>query len=151
MDKSIHHSETIFKILQKINLTEKLSEVYLSHIITIMIAIFSIGYHGKTVDFGFLLLLPILLPVPARNLLTFQRAVTETSLSVKGHISLPSLSLKTSVEGVGRHIDLTAQVWKRDFDKDQFTHLDYSGTRYRIDNISAGLNDLIVKLSLARN
>ena len=60
-------------------------------------------------------------------------------------------SLKTSVEGVGRHIDLTAQVWKRDFDKDQFTHLDYSGTRYRIDNISTGLNDLIVKLSLERN
>ena len=78
------------------------------------------------------------------------RSVTETSLPVKGHISLPSLSLKTSVEGVGRHIDLTAQVWKRDFDKDQFTHLDYSGTRYRIDNISAGLNDLIVKLSLER-
>lgn len=51
MDKSIHHSETIFKMLEKINLTEKLSEVYISHIITIMIAIFSIGYRGKTVDF----------------------------------------------------------------------------------------------------
>ncbi len=51
MDKSIHHSETIFKMLKKINLTEKLSEVYISHIITIMIAIFSIGYCGKTVDF----------------------------------------------------------------------------------------------------
>ena len=51
MDKSIHHSETIFKMLQKINLTQKFSEVYLSHIISIMIAIFSIGYHGKTVDF----------------------------------------------------------------------------------------------------
>ena len=51
MDKSIHHSETIFKMLQKINLAQKFSEVYISHIITIMIAIFSIGYHGKTVDF----------------------------------------------------------------------------------------------------
>ena len=51
MDKSIHHSEAIFKILKKINLTEKLSEVYISHIITILIAIFSIGYRGKTVDF----------------------------------------------------------------------------------------------------
>ncbi len=49
--KSIHHSEAIFKILKKINLTEKLSEVYISHIITILIAIFSIGYRGKTVDF----------------------------------------------------------------------------------------------------
>ncbi len=51
MDKSIHHSETIFKMLKKINLTEKLSKVYISHIITILIAIFSIGYRGKTVDF----------------------------------------------------------------------------------------------------
>ena len=75
---------------------------------------------------------------------------TETTLNVKGDISLPSLSLKTSVEGVGRKIDLTAQVWKRDFDKDQFTHLEYNNIRYRIDNISTGLNDLIVKLSLER-
>ena len=75
---------------------------------------------------------------------------SETSLAVKGDISLPSLSLKTSVEGVGRKIDLTAQVWKRDFDRDTFTHVDYNDTRYRIDNISTGLNDLIVKLSLER-
>lgn len=75
---------------------------------------------------------------------------TETSLNVKGDVSLPSLSLKTSVEGVGRKIDLTVQVWKRDFDKEQFTHIDYDGTRYRIDNISTGLNDLIIKLSLER-
>ena len=53
---------------------------------------------------------------------------SETSITVKGDISLPSLSLKTSVEGVGRKIDLTAQVWKRDFDRDTFTHLEYSGT-----------------------
>ena len=33
MDKSIHHSETIFKMLEKINLTQKLSEIYISHII----------------------------------------------------------------------------------------------------------------------
>lgn len=74
----------------------------------------------------------------------------ENSLTVKGDVSLPSLSLKTSVEGAGRKIDLTAQVWKRDFDKDNFTHLEYDSIRYRIDNISTGLNDLIVKLSLER-
>lgn len=75
---------------------------------------------------------------------------SETSLAVKGDVSMPSLTLKTSVEGVGRKIDLTAQVWKRDFDRDTFTHVDYSGTRYRIDNVTTGLNDLIVKLSLER-
>ena len=51
MDKSVHHSEIIFKMLKKINLTEKLSKLYISHIMTIMIAIFSIGYRGKTVNF----------------------------------------------------------------------------------------------------
>ena len=50
MDKSIHHSETIFKMLQKINLPQKFSEVYISHIISIMIAIFGIGCHGKIDD-----------------------------------------------------------------------------------------------------
>lgn len=51
MNNSIHHSEMIFKILKGIKLTEKLSELYITHIITIMIAIFSIGYRGKTVNF----------------------------------------------------------------------------------------------------
>lgn len=51
MGNSIHHSETIYNMLKKINLTEKLSKLYISHIMTIMIAIFSIGYRGKTVNF----------------------------------------------------------------------------------------------------
>ena len=51
MDNSIHHSEKIFKSLEKINLTSKLSKIALTHIITILMAIFSIGYCGKTVDF----------------------------------------------------------------------------------------------------
>lgn len=51
MDNSIHHSERIFKSLEKINLTGKLSKIAITHIITILMAIFSIGYHGKTVDF----------------------------------------------------------------------------------------------------
>ena len=51
MDNSIHHSEKIFKSLEKINLPSKLSKIALTHIITILMAIFSIGYRGKTVDF----------------------------------------------------------------------------------------------------
>ena len=51
MDNSIHHSETIFKSLEKINLTNELSKIAITHIISILIAIFSIGYRGKTVDF----------------------------------------------------------------------------------------------------
>ena len=51
MDNSIHHSEKIYKSLEKINLPSKLSKIALTHIITILMAIFSIGYRGKTVDF----------------------------------------------------------------------------------------------------
>lgn len=48
---SIHHSETTVNSLEKINLTDKLSKIVLTHIITILVSIFSIGYRGKTVDF----------------------------------------------------------------------------------------------------
>ena len=51
MYNSIHHSETIVNILEKINLTDKFSKIVLTHIITILVSIFSIGYRGKTVDF----------------------------------------------------------------------------------------------------
>lgn len=51
MDNSIHHSETIFNSLAKINLADKFSRIAITHIITILISIFSIGYRGKTVDF----------------------------------------------------------------------------------------------------
>ena len=51
MYSSIHHSETIVNSLVKIKLTNKFSKIALTHIITILITIFSIGYRGKTVDF----------------------------------------------------------------------------------------------------
>lgn len=51
MSKSIHHSETIFKMLTEINMPQQLSGIAIAHIITILIAIFSVGYRGKTVDF----------------------------------------------------------------------------------------------------
>ena len=51
MDNSIHHSEEIFNSLAKINLSNKFSKITITHIITILITIFSVGYRGKTVDF----------------------------------------------------------------------------------------------------
>ena len=35
MSKSIHHSETIFKMLKEINLTQQLSNIAITHIMTI--------------------------------------------------------------------------------------------------------------------
>ena len=47
MGNSIRHSETIYNMLKKINLTEKLSKLYnISHIMTVITIIFSVGYRG---------------------------------------------------------------------------------------------------------
>ena len=51
MNTSIHHSETIFNSLKKLSITQKLSNIAIKHIITIIITIFSFGYRGKTVNF----------------------------------------------------------------------------------------------------
>ena len=50
MNTSIHHSETICNSLKKLSITQKLSNIAIKHIITIIITIFSFGYRGKTVN-----------------------------------------------------------------------------------------------------
>lgn len=50
MNTSIHHSEEICKRLEAKKLKETISAYAMEYIIAIMLAIFSIGYHGKTVD-----------------------------------------------------------------------------------------------------
>ena len=52
MNTSIHESETIVNSLKEKNLYELFSAHVIKHLITILIAVFSIGYHGKTVDFA---------------------------------------------------------------------------------------------------
>ncbi len=52
MKTSIHQSETIVKILKEKGMYERFSECILKHIMSIMIAIFSIGYKGKSVNFA---------------------------------------------------------------------------------------------------
>ena len=50
MKTSIHYSEEICKRLEAKKLTEIISPYAMGYINTIMLAIFSTGYHGKTVD-----------------------------------------------------------------------------------------------------
>ena len=47
MNTSIHESETIVNSLKEKNLYELFSAHVIKHLITILIAVFSIGYHGK--------------------------------------------------------------------------------------------------------
>ena len=48
MNISIHHSKEIYKRLEAKKLTESISAYAMEYIMVIMLAIFSIGYHGKT-------------------------------------------------------------------------------------------------------
>ena len=52
MNTSIHESETIVNSLKEKNLYELFSAHVMKHLITILIAVFSVGYHGKTVNFA---------------------------------------------------------------------------------------------------
>jgi hypothetical protein len=52
MNTSIHESETIVNSLKEKNLYELFSAYVIKNLITILIAVFSTGYHGKTVDFA---------------------------------------------------------------------------------------------------
>ena len=70
---------------------------------------------------------------------------------VRGSVSEPSLTLRTNVESVGRQVDLVVQIWRRDFEKAAYTHAEYQDIKYRIESVTAGMNDLIVKLLLVRN
>ena len=48
---SIHHSNHIYNYLKALNLGLFLSDVYLNHLLTIILSVFLRGYRGKTVDF----------------------------------------------------------------------------------------------------
>ncbi len=50
MNISIHHSETICNSLKENNLYEILSEAEQNHVPSVLLAMFSPNYHGKTVD-----------------------------------------------------------------------------------------------------
>lgn len=65
-------------------------------------------------------------------------------------VSLPGLSFQASSESAGKRSDLTALVWRREFDGNAFTHAVTGGIEYRINGVGAGSNDLLVRLSLER-
>lgn len=49
---SIHHSNSIYNLFKTLKLGLFLSDVYLNHLMTIIVSVFLRGYRGKTVDFA---------------------------------------------------------------------------------------------------
>lgn len=52
MAESIHDSQSIYKGLQRLKMDKMFSHVYMKHILSILISIFTLGYRGKTVDYA---------------------------------------------------------------------------------------------------
>lgn len=49
---SIHHSNKIYNYFKTLKLGQFLSDVYLNHLMTIIVSVFLRGYRGKTIDFA---------------------------------------------------------------------------------------------------
>ena len=49
---TIHHSTFIYNQLKKLNLYKFYSNRVINHLMSILISIFLLGYHGKTTDFA---------------------------------------------------------------------------------------------------
>ena len=49
---SIHHSNKIYNYFKALKLGQFLSDVYLNHLMTIIVSVFLRGYRGKTIDFA---------------------------------------------------------------------------------------------------
>lgn len=49
---SIHHSNKIYNYFKTLKLSQFLSDVYLTHLMTIIVSVFLRGYRGKTIDFA---------------------------------------------------------------------------------------------------
>lgn len=71
--------------------------------------------------------------------------------TVCASVQLPGLTLQNNSEFAGRRTDMTAHLWRRDFDTDSYTHAVIGGTVYRINSVGASVNDLFIKIGMERN
>ena len=51
MENSIYHSELLYNCFKKLSLCKVFPQTTMKHIMAILISVFSLGYHGKTIDF----------------------------------------------------------------------------------------------------
>lgn len=74
----------------------------------------------------------------------------EARAVVRGHADKPGLSLVIETEQAGWQAELIVSIWRRDYEKDSFTHAIVDGTTYRIKRATAGDRQMIVRLLLTR-
>lgn len=50
MENSIYHSDLLYNCFKNINLCWIFTQTIMKHIMVILISVFSLGFHGKTID-----------------------------------------------------------------------------------------------------
>lgn len=76
--------------------------------------------------------------------------VTASEVTVWADVSDVGVTTKYTALQAGAEISLTAVMWRREFEKDDYTHADYRGKRYKISQTGSAGNDLHIKLTLER-
>lgn len=76
----------------------------------------------------------------------------ETAAEKKVYASVSDIGVTTKYTAVsaGREAELQAVVWRSEFLKDSYTHIEYKGEKYRIDSTGRAENDRFIKLILAK-
>lgn len=61
-----------------------------------------------------------------------------------------STSTKINAASVGIKADMAVHCWKREFEKNPYTHIEYNGKRYKITQTGTSDSDLKIKLTVSR-
>lgn len=69
---------------------------------------------------------------------------------VFGSVKAPGLSFQSAAQAAGMRADLTVHLWRKDYEREKYTHAVVDDTEYRISAAGASVNDLYVRLSLER-
>ena len=76
--------------------------------------------------------------------------VIASEVTVWADVSDVGVTTKYTALQAGAEISLTAVMWRSEFEKDDYTHADHRGKRYKISQSGSAGNDLHIKLTLER-
>lgn len=76
--------------------------------------------------------------------------VIASEVMVWADVNDVGVTTKYTALQAGAEVTLQAEMWRKEFEKDDYTHVDYRGKRYKISQTGRTKNDLHIKLTLER-
>lgn len=70
--------------------------------------------------------------------------------SVWGCAGLPSMNFKNTAKSTGVDVDLVVHLYRKDFDRNNWTHIIIDNTLFKITSTGTSVNELFIKLAVAR-